>query len=668
MLATIPVVFVLFWTWLQAAPIGASQRVIPLDAGSPASCRLQPDGVLVSTNSGRAVQVNCSTPDRLLVCDGEAVEALDITVGEVCRLGLVPTQVGRAVTVKPAADDNLLEVDLLKVVGAEVTRLARRQWFANGAPLRLPVAASGRYLSVRRSGASPVTTKASLFLASAEWSLPDRVGGGELMILPADASVRPEAFDVTSDVGPSLRLSDAKQAVVRGGLLPGNYAVTPVFSGGIKGTPLRASVVTGETTMVAVAQEHVGALAVTIAPDTCAAGGSLRLMRRDGREKGPVVTRIGEWLEPGRCEWLIAGLSPGSFELAVVSREGSTASAQADVRDQQTTAVTIEKRRVIVTGVATLNGRPLVGETLRFVPRPGSRADGTSVETDSSGFYRVDLPQAGDYSIAIGTPEWVSGPRATFKEGENTQDLALRGGSIVVGVNGWDRETPTVVAVNGPTSNNLTIRRGDDLPVAVRGLAFGSYRVSAAQQTGLVSRETKAVTLDEAHPEAKLEIDLVANAGRVLVRDSTGALLEGASVRQGAVRLARESPGVLRAAGVAPGSMLLVTAPGFVPTCIVATLADRDVLLSHGQPAVIQLPSDLSRAGGYFIDLRSECPVPMNLYELTSATAGELQPVRYSVAAFSTASELWWEPPGAQGGARRRVVREGNVLIIQEKQ
>jgi hypothetical protein len=102
------------------------------------------------------------------------------------------------------------------------------------------------------------------------------------------------------------------------------------------------------------------------------------------------------------------------------------------------------------------------------------------------------------------------------------------------------------------------------------GIGFGTYTVAAFSRSGLVSRTVERVTLTEADPTAVLELTVGQRPLQLEVRDDVGNRIPGASAFAVNRLLSRDNDGLFAADTVPAGERIEISAPGFIPTCVLA--------------------------------------------------------------------------------------------------
>lgn len=399
-----------------------------------------------------------------------------------------------------------------------------------GPPVPLEfVHAGDRYVRFFYQGASPRTYSTSDLLKARRLHVPDVLPGGELLLHVPPMTVRPVQLLVGGPRARVIALDSAIHASLAG-IPPGEYRVTPVYEGGLRGAVKTASVRTAETTLAYFFPEDVGAARIMAASDVCenateVAVDAFGLPKTDPKFKGlPGRVRILTARQP-RCEMTFGGLPPGQLEV-FYRREGASARARLfEVSPQTVTAVDISSAPVTIEGRVTLNGKPLAETAVTFLPRQvqGGRAQGSPADakTDALGYYRVSLEAPGSYTSTVlrQRAHIIQSQQFTLVEGRNFHDIVLAGGRITIELTGWPQGAIVRVklqsASQGSGLNMLTMLRAGK-PTSIEGLPFGEYKVSLMPGRAVTDQrankstvppDAKTVILSPGSPEAPVIFD-----------------------------------------------------------------------------------------------------------------------------------------------------------------
>src|SRR4029077_13182670 len=94
----------------------------------------------------------------------------------------------------------------------------------------------------------------------------------------------------------------------------------------------------------------------------------------------------------------------------------------------------------------------------------------------------------------------------------------IRGSMLTVRVRGWNGATPTHITIRSERSEvNATINAGDAAEIKKAMLPQGLYSVTATQDDGTVSSESKFVALNGDDDEAVVDLELVENTSLLKV-------------------------------------------------------------------------------------------------------------------------------------------------------
>jgi len=400
------------------------------DWASAAVCTVsgdaQPRGGLVAIEPlGRGhtqtLSFTCPAPaDRILSCAGSGVEPIDVSVSDVCRSRRVPLNAAVDVAVS-VAGPMTLTIEWLDMTNDGARRLAWRSAVVERS-VSVPVASiADRFVRFSRPGASPLTVSTAALSGAGRWTMPDPQAGGELFVRVASAAILPDAFRLT---GPwSGEISRTGGSVAVPGLLPGVYAVRPVYQGGLEGQTRAFTIDAERSTFVFLAPEPVAQASIKADAASCADATALKLnrLRATVGSDGSTVQEIVRTTEVTDCRWTVAGLPKGEYEALLETVSGSGGRQAFAVEPQQIVQVSLERPSVSVSGRVTYNDQPVTDATVDFM-RPGG-GDHAQATTDSAGAYAVTLSSAGDYYVAMHDETLMPQPkRVTFKKGAQTLD------------------------------------------------------------------------------------------------------------------------------------------------------------------------------------------------------------------------------------------------------
>lgn len=500
-----------------------------------------------------------------------------------------------------------------------------------------------RFVRFSRAGASPVTVPSSWLTRAEQWAIPAAEPGGELLAFIQAAQVMPTHYRIEGPASRTLVQRRTSFLSLRG-LPPGGYSIQPVYAGGLPGKKVTAAVVNEGSSLATMKPENVGTAAASLAPSICADVRSVaveRVTAQSRREPRGTTPRAVAVTTPTRsCSATISGLEPGAYRALGLGEHGSVGEQEFEVMPQGVSAVEIGEYAARVSGSVTVNNRPAAHSFVRF-QRMGNPIPLThDARTDEDGRYAIHLNRPGRYLLALldvlGMP--VPGQRTGLEVviGENSFDWPVVGGTLRIRLSGWDGHTPTRVLVRRLVDGNvgaLAERTDNDQPVVVRsgalsrlltasdpnpvtlsGVGFGFWHVQASQVNGRCS-SGKKVFLGEHDPDKEVNLTLVENTARVAVVDEAGQPIREA---RPSAPIQELSPGTYSLRGLAPGSTLMVRAPGFASACrVVPAEGSVEVVLESGFPIELLFAGEaLSRPPGLVVGLaNSDCPVPLSALE-----------------------------------------------------
>lgn len=655
---------------LQAAVYTLVQARVTVDLpdslAATLKCAIGADAVVVATHPKSVLALQCSNPESLLSCDAAGVEPMDVPIGDVCRTGQLQVRQASAVTISAIANTPVV-VEWLSMNTAQKTMavLARRQLLTTDI-FQLQVAVSDdRYVRFIRERASPVTVRSRDLVKDIAWTLPAPRGGGELVLVSADALILPSSYRLA---GSTVAARDIRVSrfIAEQGLPAGEFDIQRLYKGSVTGRSLHATIETERSTVRFVPFEDVGGVTLTATAPACAQANALRLTKLVSLPGGGTAREhVARLTDPSACTWTIEGLGPGRYEASAMSSEGLAGNEEFDVEGQSVTRVTLRPAGVIVEGRLTYNDAPIDNAHLRF-SRDGGAAQ-TQVVTNASGTYRLALDRPGEYRVIMADDSFaMQGTSRHFVEGTNGFEWDLEGGSLEVRLKGWNQASPAVVNIIGDDSSvSRSLRPGAEPTIRIRGFKLGEYKVAAQQEhIGLVS-ELVAVRLTASRLEAIVTLDLTSPKRRLVLRDGTGRPVSGAVLRDAVPEAIEVEPGVYAIHGVPPGAALRIKPPaGYVPTCRIIPAGDLvDVTLQAGRVAELVMPvgiARITRQAGAFIDVpTSECPVPLTDFWTQPLPGDEREPARFVVEGFPIVPFLMFEARGR----RARIDASGRIVL-----
>jgi hypothetical protein len=396
----------------------------------------------LTTQTGRNLTFRCPSKG-ITRCDFSGAEPIDVSLEDVCRSHRIPVRRGQPVDVN--VGNELKPVTVAWLDGSSRTGLvtiATRQGLTS--PVRVAVDDPDRLLRFTRPGGSPLTVRAGDLSQSGILDLPTVRPGGEIVAYQPAAPVRPFAYQVTA--GPLVELRG--NWLVASGLTAGAFDLTPIYRGGVHGTPVPVKVEDEVSTYLPLPTQPVGSIEVQIENGLC-------LEVRD---------ILVDWLDPDKnakyrratlqrdaaCEFRIDGLEPGRYEVtAAASPERSGGFRQmlaTEVGEQAVVRLAFEAPIVRVFGRVSVAKEPPPSNTgIAFDPVAAvGEGQAIVVPVQADGSFEVRLPGPGEYLTRIHTtPIPLVGVGRSFvaKEGYNWFEWLIEGGSLTLDIENWDRSS-----------------------------------------------------------------------------------------------------------------------------------------------------------------------------------------------------------------------------------
>jgi hypothetical protein len=629
------------------APAPASQPehvsiAVPSFA-SNAACTVVRGATVLDAQRGSPLRFDCAAKNEMVRCDFTAAEPLDLRLDTVCQERALPIR-----PAKPAA----VRAPEPRPVTTEWITMAMRPPGVRPVALRLldPAASftvlvaddDDRFVRFSREGASPVTVPSRDLLASAGWPLPEVVPGGELFVRIEPAPILPVRYELE---GPqAMRLEPSRNLLAVRGLPVGNYQLTPVFVGGVKGHVRRFPILDGKSTPFYIVRAAVGAARLSGDEALCASATTLSVTSVSAGKApvGSVTTRtdVVTLTLDDSCEQVVAGLSPGDYEVGYSGVRGHLASRGYSVVQDQVTAVLTTLPRTRAAGRLLLNGDPDPALSITYTPSFGGRGrEAVTAHSDPSGNYEALLPDPGEYAVSFkkdGADLVGCDRTARVARGDNALDYAIDVASLRLDVRGWDRTSPLDVTVRqveqsqpGMMGTGKRVGVGDELPVDFTGLAPGRYRIEVRQHMAGAADRTggKHFEIASSSSRLRLDVDLGLSERSVSVVDKAGNPVAGAIVRaDGGEALAESSPGRYSLVNIAPGESVTVFAPGYAGTCRFAPeSSDLVVTPEEGVEVRVQFLTrrPLDRPVGRLLLSGAECPVPFSQFDYARSGSAE---------------------------------------------
>lgn len=595
---------VLFAAWSLSAVTqpGAVVTVTLPPWASVAHCIVTQGDRVILDREGLKQSFTCPATTERVSCNLTEGEPFDVPLADVCGTRALPIQRALAATiVTDEPGEVVVEWLEMPLAGPAAIRATRR--LVLGASTTLYVSRSpDRMLRVSRAGSSPVTVPAVALTTSRPWKLPRFAEGGELFARRKPAAVSPDAYRLTGPQSEDLKASDYA-TVGRPGLRQGAYQLLPSYRGGIIGNPIPLRIAEGWSTVLILPTEKVGAVVAGADPEVCGKASEFRLERRTLTTGGDTVAttiRPVSRQPVGDCFPSVHGLAPGMYRASFANEQGAIATRDVQVHAQEIARVSFARAQATLSGHVLLNDRPLADVTVELRPARNQVAQPFVSETDGSGMYYIEVDLPGTYEARLrahGAPVLGRGKTIAVREGMNSRDWELTGGTLTLTLKGWDRTRTVSIYLNATgsssdgsgTGSGLFLRGDEELPIRIPGLPFGTYR-ARANESGGGNSSIRSATLTKTHPQATIDLELVDNNAVLAVVDEAGQPIPGSRLRWGSrgTPPGKEvEPGRFSLKTVAVGEELRVRAEGLVPACrVAATVAgDLQVTLRTGRPA-----------------------------------------------------------------------------------
>jgi hypothetical protein len=341
--------------------------------------------------------------------------------------------------------------------------------------------------------------------------VPDVLPGGELLVVSHQLPVR--AVRVMIE-GPRVHtVPITSRHVTFAGVPAGNYTITPLYEGGLKGEAKTATVRIAETSLVFLPAEDVGAVRITAVSDVC---GNATEMDIDALAAPRVRSRVITSDQP-KCDVTIGGLKPGRYQARFRRQLSGLGSREFATTAQQVAHVDIAGPPVIVEGRVTLNGKPLDDVPVSFQwrgDRTVSAPLASEVKTTAGGYYSVPLEVPGRYAVTSRPMNPLDAVKEVeFSEGRHIHDIAIVGAKLTIRLLNRDPKAGVAIDLRGAagTSRAVVYGAGARSEIVLDVLPWGSYKVSVRAGSGLIREvlsNAQSVTLTASNPEATLTFDL----------------------------------------------------------------------------------------------------------------------------------------------------------------
>lgn len=506
--------------------------------------------------------------------------------------------------------------------------LATRTMSADKAITIAITPSADRFVRFSRPGAAPVTVPSARLVEAAGWRLPDATAGGELVALIDSAPVMPVAYQISGDSTRTINRGDddiTASTLFARGLFAGHHQVVPVYQGGLTGDPVPVVVEAAKSTVVRLQPEPVGEAFVTAPPASCATATMFAVsLVTQSPATGTLRRSVFHTSDVSACQWLIAGLKPGRYDVSLRGPSSASGRQGIDIVAQSRASIALSAAVVNVTGRVRYGDAPAANMNLLFtIDKDGFAA---STVTESDGTYTLTLDRPGDYRVMLTDASKQEMRSARIALGDNTVDFTIaRGATIRARVS--NQSGPDNVVVDIRSHDASSFFSWKDLKNGAQeaewsALAYGTYELSAKQ--GTLASDTQTVIVDADHPEATIDLRLDETRTTLTLRDEAGQPVPQARFFIVIPQPKETSPGVYALSGVPPGTRLRIRASSgpLVPTCrIVPRDQSIDVVMASGRPVTLQFPEALRSLGANGFTLvglaGAECPVPLGDFAAT---------------------------------------------------
>jgi hypothetical protein len=283
---------------------------------------------------------------------------------------------------------------------------------------------------------------------------------------------------------------------------------------------------------------------------------------------------------------------------------------------------------VVVVGILRSGGRAVAGATVELHLRGTT---GREAVTNARGEFHLSFRRPGDYSVWIGMSRLLPSviQEVTLKAGKNEVNFDVPGTRVDVKMHLPRRVSAgsgIQLALSGPaslTSQNLGVISTDmqEAAAAYVGLGYGEYTLTAySNDDKSVSRVPAHFRLGPQEATAIAELSMTTRQLHVMVTDSDGRPVDGATVSSFGQKAPQLGPGEFDASFVPFGQMTMVKAPGLLPVCThAADGGSQHVVLPKKSEGVAQLRlrGGPRKPVGFLVGLPgTDCAVPLALLDL----------------------------------------------------
>jgi hypothetical protein len=364
--------------------------------------------------------------------------------------------------------------------------------------------------------------------------------------------------------------------------------------------------------------------------------------------------------EVTRCRWMVFGLRPGEYDASLHGPDGSSGRRDFRIVEGKPTDVTIAPPAVTVTGVVTINGKPITNGVMQFRRDFGA----WTIIIDEVGSYRFNTDDEGDYSLTMLRPFSRFKPFiVTFARGPNVFDWNIDDPSadsqVTVHVTGNDLTDDTEIDVeaDGKRLESSYIPRGKDT-VTRMGLPFGKYRVVARQPGG--TSEWREVELMPSAPAAAIKLTIERASRSITLRYADGEPVTSAGFGF-TPRPEEKVPGTYSLASIPAQTELVIWPPLGTRLCrVVPESGHLDATVSPGRSVTLRFQNRRISIDEVRISTESDCPIPLGMFLKSPLRVG---PHTADVEVLNAPPDEILTIHTRDGSYRATVGADGSILI-----
>jgi hypothetical protein len=489
----------------------------------PLSCRWDRSETAFRRGSGNRIEIACDpapSDAAILQCDAPGFEPRDVAARALCGSPKIVFDEGQLARIASAIQGDL-RLTWFRWPDGPRAELRAQRLASNSSTWSL-MAARDSFVRFQLGEFSPRTVPAGELVSASPMAL-DWRAGGEVFIRQAGGRVVPERVEI---VGPRSITRDLNDGwMTEPDLDAGTYTLRRVYVGGIRTAPATATVELGKSTDVGLPLEDVGGVRIAAEPGACGPGDRLQLFRKGSLSPTP----IGERRD---CQWVVGGLTPGVYLLAVKPSGACIPEITRDVAvaAQQWTDVSIPRAGIVVCGQVSLLGEPLGNMALSF-QRDDGFSPAVSVTTDAGGRYALALEQPGAYDVSLRTPHDIQSQQIGVPYGASEYDVKVKGGKVVVVFPPPRSPGNVLLWIDAPSGRSTLHLVRTTAAVELKVFGFGTFGLGGAAvdgpdrnisieryETVAVSSEKPGARLELRFAKAGQDLDVVDPAGRPISR------------------------------------------------------------------------------------------------------------------------------------------------------